>query len=179
MKYLKPDLFVRANSPDFDEALKASDEWELALTSYKRQLKSIHPKLLESARDFIDKINPHDCEVLGLTTPQLPAVAPDSPFALLFVRQAGGMVVLTYRLMQPPRVERCDLPESLRSGRPDWLYDEFDLVGPGGFSHEIFVSDGCLIKVVFSEMKVSRFDLDFPRPEMASEDGRSADLVAI
>jgi hypothetical protein len=41
----------------------------------------------------------------------------------------------------------------LSRGRPTWLYDEVDLVGPGVFSHSIFLSTGLVVTIKFCEFR--------------------------
>ncbi len=97
MKYFRPELFERTNSPDLEAALVASDEWEAAAKAYRRRLKALRKKLPESVNTFVESIGLHDCEVFGLNIQQTDArvFGFDSRTATLFVRRPDGVAVLS------------------------------------------------------------------------------------
>ncbi len=66
MKYFRPDLFVRSNSRDIDEAMTASDEWESSAKAYRKHLKRISGRLPGKAARFVEEVYLHDAEFLGL-----------------------------------------------------------------------------------------------------------------
>jgi hypothetical protein len=156
MTYFTPELFQRTNSPDMDESLAASDLWEQNLLRYQRRLNKIRSQLPGPVLEFLDGPSLHDAEVLDFVQSSIPVLSGEHSVAWLFVRLSQSFMVLEYRLSQPPVVERRVLPASLCSTQATWLYDEVEIVQPETYSHEIFISTGTLIKLVFTQFKLAR-----------------------
>ena len=168
MRYFTPELFRRLNSPDPEEVDAAAEEWERAVARYDRKLKRIRKDLPESVRHFLDDFYMHDADLFGPARPSTPALAPHFHVAWLFARLPGSplvpenLVVLEYRLIEEPAIERSDLPDALCSAQPTWLYDEFDRLDRAVFSHEIFASNGDLIRLKFVEFRCAKAEVASP-----------------
>jgi hypothetical protein len=165
MKYFTPDLFRRTNSPDMDESVAASDVWEQNLLQYQRRLKTIRAQLPNAVLEFLDGPSLHDADVLDFVQSSVPVRAGEYPVVWLFVRQSQRFMMLEYSLMQPPVVERRVLPASLRCEPATWLYDEIDVVQPDAYSHEIFISTGNVIKLVFTQFKLTKGEVILDQSE--------------
>ena len=53
-----------------------------------------------------------------------------------------NLVFLYYRVPDGPRVEVPVVSDVFNRVQPHWIWDEFDLIEPGLFSHSILISDG-------------------------------------
>jgi hypothetical protein len=153
MKYLKPELLVRSNSPDLDEAVKAGDEWDAALERYRRHLRAVKKRLPGKAVSFVDELYLHDSEFIGVTLdrpdPRFLILGKD-PHSRVFVRTDEALVVIDYQLAVEFEVQCGLLPAHLTSERPLWLYDEFDFDKARRLaSHELFLSNGSVIRFLF------------------------------
>lgn len=162
MKYFTPELFTLSNSRNLEEALASSDEWEKARDSYRRRLRSLRPKLPEGVNRFLDAADLHDAEYLGETHYSLSCSVARSianpTFAHVFVRRHELVTVLNYLHTSDPTVKHDQLPMRLRTTPTTWLYDEFDVVGESTYSHEVLLSDGRLIKLLFSHFQFSSLE---------------------
>src|SRR5262249_46625883 len=69
----------------------------------------------------------------------------------LYAEHLGTLMFLRYSVTQEPTVEIPHPAKAFHEVQPIWLYDEIDLVQPGVFSHEILLSNGRVIRLVFQE----------------------------
>ncbi len=153
MRFFTPDLLQQFNSPDPKRAADANEAWERAIVEYRRKLKRIRARLPEPVRGYLDEYCLHDAEVLGLVRSSAPVLTCSFKVVWLFIRQGDRFSVLKYHLTKDPVVEYPVFPESMCSEQARWLYDELDVLDREGFSHEILLSNGFLIRIVFSEFE--------------------------
>jgi hypothetical protein len=153
MRFFRPDLYVRSNSQDFDDSLKAGDEWEASVKEYRRRLKSIRRLLPDKVIEFLDNIFLHDY-MITMWVVWEPGF--DGPWGgeracSVWLKGSDGPCTVHYGLVRPPRFEPGALPPGLVSTQPCWLYDEFDVEPPGVFTHEILCSDGTVTTLHFKD----------------------------
>jgi hypothetical protein len=162
MKYYTPELLVRFRSDDDDIADQANEEWEHAIARYNRHFQRIRSRLPESLRTFHREQSLHDADVFG------PAWLPPTPLqferrgVVLIAQQINTLLpetqntlaILEYSVTSDPVIEKPVSHESFhQTAVPEWLYDEIDVIESGLFSHEILLSDGRVIKLVFREFR--------------------------
>lgn len=140
MKFFTPELYVRFNSAVTSIANRADADWERALSAYRKQLRSIRPKLSGSVAKLANDVCLHDAEYLGFSKMTMPAMTGD--VAMIAVRKDGVVSFLVYVLDGEPLVTRPLDDEVFDVSPPHWLYDEFDIASPGIYRHEILLSDG-------------------------------------
>jgi hypothetical protein len=178
MRFFSPELYVRFNSSDADEADRANEEWETALHEYRRHLEGLHDQLPSQVRRLAE-LCLHDAELLAFNQviepvgafpvePLWPASA-WSAVGILCLKQDAEALSLIYFLWD--RVTEHPPPSdwTFSRERKHWLYDEVD-VAPGGrrmFWHRVLFSDGSVIEIPFVAVFMCRFPLELP------EDGRS------
>jgi hypothetical protein len=155
MKFLSPELLVRINEAESEEAEALYEQWEAigqAERAYYAEIKDrIPPKLAE----FIDSLCLHDADWMGLN------VAPSHDgsqldVAAINVRQQDNIITLVYDLLEEPQWSG-PTPES-RIWSEDqviWLYDEIGLVNDTTFMHEILLSNGKVLRLVFFQFNFS------------------------
>jgi hypothetical protein len=158
LKFYSPELYVEAQSQDDDVLDRHEAEMERLGRRYKRYYRRIKAKLPLRLRQFHDEQCLHDADVFAPAL--LPMSAPwDGQQAIivaqqintLFAEYINTLAILQYTITSPPVVEvALDLPLCKRV-QPIWLYDEVDVVEPGVFSHEILISDGRVVKLLFSD----------------------------
>lgn len=160
MRFFTPELYVRFNSSDEEEADRANEAWEKALVDYRKHLDSIQDRVPSQVRKLAD-LCLHDAELLACEQPVEPLpsfqVEPfGHPFwfamAILSLRQDGQIVSLIYMLWD--RIREYPPPENwpFSKLRTHWLYDEVDLTTTqrgGQFLHRILLSDGRVLEVPF------------------------------
>jgi hypothetical protein len=157
MKYFTPELYVRYNSPDEAVVAEAEEEWDRAGERYTGHLEAIRPDLPATVLAFCDEHCLHDADVFAPAL--LPrATAQGSPQEVCIVTQnvstlvpeyLNTLILLHYTVTEEPTIDVPLESDVFGQVQPHWLYDEFDLVAPGVFSHEILISTGRVIKLRF------------------------------
>ncbi len=149
MKYFTPELYVRFNSRDPDEADRADKEWDAAQDRYEKHLKRIRRRLPEKVRVLSNKLCLHDAEYQGFANSPLAPL----PWQLAIVRvqQADKVYFLLYVLTEDPEIKRPVVSKVFSKEQPRWLYDEVDLEESGDFCHEILISNGLVLRLVFQQ----------------------------
>lgn len=163
MKYFRPELFIRGNSHDLDEAEVASLEWEAASRAYARRLKRIGTHLPANSLRFLDEVQLHDAVLIGLSldTTDERFLSLGGSSARLFLKTRDAVVIIAYRLTAKPEIVHDTLPPRFVSKEQQLcLYDEFEFDAEKGCTtHEFFLSDGTLIKLSFHEFEYATVPL--------------------
>lgn len=177
MKFYTPELYVRGNSRDDAVVDQSDEECERLEKKYKRYYKKIEPRLLPVLRRFHEEQCLHDADVF--TPAQLPLNAPwSSPEVVIFAQQVNTLyadyintlAILHYKITAAPLIETPVDSPVFHKGRPHWIYDEIDIVEPGVFSHEILLSDGRVIKLLFRDFTYHIAPLCLPGKPVAVEE---------
>jgi hypothetical protein len=162
MKFFTPELYLRFNSPDDEEADRADAEWEAALQSYKQHLDHLRAHMPPRVQQLADRLCLHDAELVHfeeVSTEAVPfwrnfAAFPHHFLALLSLRIEGAYTVLVYALWQG--VRRYPPPEGwpFSAEKVHVLYDEVDEdeQGHGTFWHRILWSDGSIFEIPFFDI---------------------------
>lgn len=150
MKFLTPELFVRMNEAADAEAERLDAEWEAAGKAGRSHDAAIRDRIPPKLAAFIDAICLHDAEWLGLN------VSPSrngghAPIAVINVRQGGDVVSMAYDLYEEPQWSGPEHQSRIWTDDEQLicLYDEIDLLDDARFSHEILLSNGKVVKLVF------------------------------
>jgi hypothetical protein len=164
---------VRFNASDDEEADRANEAWEAALTEYRRHLDAIRDRTPSQIRKLAE-LCLHDGELLACeqaVEPQFPF--PFEPFAMppywsamgiVGVKQGGEIASLIYllwdRLREYPAPERWPFSKA----RTHWHYDEVDLAPDrrGSFLHRVLLSDGRVLEIRFVSVFVQNLSLSPP-----------------
>jgi hypothetical protein len=159
MRFFTPELYVRFNSSNEDEADQANEAWESALVGYRKHLEEIRGQMPPQVRKLTE-LCLHDAEFIGLdqaVDPQLPpphepAAQPNwTATALVSVSQDGKMISLIYLLWDHIREHSSSQSWPFSKARPHWLYDEVDIAPgrQGMFLHRVMLSDGRILEIPF------------------------------
>ncbi|HVA51824.1 MAG TPA: hypothetical protein VNH11_36115 [Pirellulales bacterium] len=155
MKYTSPELLVRINGAEGEEAEALYDQWdanERAARAYYAEIKArLPPKLVQ----FAETLCLHDAEWMGLN------VSPSHDgnrldVAAINVRQQHNIITLVYDLLEEPRWSGPEPASRIWSEEQViWLYDEIGLLNDTTFTHEILLSNGKVLRLVFFQFNFS------------------------
>lgn len=157
MKYFTPERLLALGQLDDERAfLAAHEEWERALTDHKAHWQGIRGRLPTALRRLREAVPLHDARVLDVVEAKGGRVT----ITLQPQGSAGHRIVLTYAVVEPPRIDREALPDALRSEPLTWLYDEVDVEPTGGpepvFAHTLLLSNGWEMLLRFRTVTVTR-----------------------
>ncbi len=161
MKYFTPELFVQGNSDDPDDVDFVEAAWENAIERYTQRFEAIKPQLPENLRRFEAEQCLHDADVLSPAW-NPPGSANGSCGEVIFVAQQvntlypefqNTLAILKYAAVAEPTVAIPVVSEVFKDVQPNWLYDEIDVVEPGVFSHEVLLSNGQVVKILFRDFE--------------------------
>jgi hypothetical protein len=170
MRFFTPELYVRFNSADEDEANQANEAWEAAVFAYRKHLDDIRERLPSQVRKLAD-LCLHDAEFLGCHESIDPLFPPDHersnqhpPWlatALISIQRDGNMVSLIYVLWDRVRESQLAQDWPFSKARTHWLYDEIDLASHHSdrFLHRILLSDSRILEIPFTSANVHSLPL--------------------
>jgi hypothetical protein len=156
MKFFTPELFVQGNSSDDDLVDQVEAAWEEALERYDQHYRTFEAQLPVGMQRFCKEQCLHDADVFA------PAVMPGPGNEVVIIAQQvntllpetlNTLAILRYTVTQEPTVEIPVVSNVFNDTQPIWLYDEVDVVGPGVFSHEILISNGRVVRVLFRDFR--------------------------
>jgi hypothetical protein len=156
MKYFLPELYVRFQSRNDDEADAADEAWDAQCDAYQERQKEIRGRLPRGVRTFQETVNLHDAVWHMWSN-----VHQDDDTAQLVIRQYDNgpwnnyIAILRYKLIRGDGGYDGTCHKGIASGAMNvfWLYDEFDEVGDGLFSHSILCSDGREHRFLFTDFE--------------------------
>lgn len=176
MKYFTPELFLRLQDTSKEKSfLAASECWERGIQSYRAHLQSLMGHLPRSVRRLIKEFQLHDADVLAMDRSSRTL-----SITLNLCPPKSYFLLLTYSLVDEPRINRSALPPRFCSHRPKWLYDELDIEKRSSrsrrptFAHGALLSNGWEIKVRFSKLLISLREAVFPHPASTGSFPQSA-----
>lgn len=171
MKFFTPELFIRFNSPDEEQANRADEEWEAAVQSYRNHLADLRGQMPSQVKKLAE-LCLHDAEILACeqTTEPFFQFFPLfrfeplpywSGFVMLSVRQGDEIVSLFYVLWDQLHEHRLTESWPFSKLNAHWLYDELDIAPdyPGMFLHRILLSDGTIMEIPFVSVLIHGFTL--------------------
>jgi hypothetical protein len=169
MKFFTPELFVRFNSADDEEADCANEEWEAAILAYRKHLDGLRDLMPSQVKRLAD-LCLHDAEVLAREQRIEPffLLTPFEPFpfwsglVILSIRQNNEIISLIYSLWDRLREYMPNENWPFSKLRTHWLYDEVD-VSPnhrGMFLHRVLLSDGTIMEIPFLSALIHSFPLE-------------------
>ncbi len=166
MRYFTPELFVRLQDLS-DRA--APKEWDRAAESYLAALTETMSRLPPAVQKLAGHTILHDAEVLCVSQ------AKDNLSITLQPELADGhLIVLSYTLVEAPKINLAAFSDKYRTEYVAWLYDEIGLEKPGThqpsgrrrttqgngevsvYRHDILLSNGCELSLRFRQLKVTR-----------------------
>ncbi len=163
MNYFTPELYLRFNSPDEDEAGRADADWDGAEAAYRDRLAAIRPRMPSTVL-ALSELCLHDTLVASRVELSQPA-GEGRPLwtavAIISVTAGEEVVSLIYSLSD--HVTTREAPAGWRFSREQeqWLYDEVDVGGDarGPFVHRILLSSGVTLEIPFVSVIVHRFQV--------------------
>ncbi len=178
MRFFTPDLYVRFNSPDDDEADRANAEWEKAIEEYEHHLATFKDRLPTPVRKLAE-LSLHDAEVLTRVEEiqaggqqmffDLPVPFPFpvwTAIAIVTVKDEEKIRSLIYCLWDRIRTHTFEDGWSFSKEREHWLYDELDVISTtrvpiihGAFIHRILLSTGVVLEIPFTSVIIHEFSL--------------------
>jgi len=161
MRFFTPELYVRFNSPDEEEADRANEEWETALVGYRKHLDQIWGQIPDDGKQLAD-LCLHDAELLGPKQAVEPLFRP--AIVILPLIQEDHLVTLIYMLSEPVREHPAAQDWPFSRLRTHWLYDEIDVDGEqrGMFVHRVLLSDGRVLEIPFVSAMIRSVALSPP-----------------
>jgi hypothetical protein len=175
MRFFTPELYVRFNSADEEEADRANEAWETAIQDYERHLDGLRDRMPSQIKKLTE-LCLHDSELLALNEEMEPLMPfPFEPFlferfgpipfwsalAVTSLKQDDKILTLFYVLWD--RIREHSRPQDWPfSGlRKHWLYDEVDVATDSrrGFLHRVLFSDGSVIEIPFVSVITHGFSL--------------------
>jgi hypothetical protein len=176
MKFFKPSLYLRYNSPIDAVADRADHDWERTIRAYQKHLERFSKGMNERVRNLAERLCLHDAELLSFQEEDVSTRPSNKPsfypgVATLSLKSEGKIVSLIYLLGD--EVEESPPPKvwPFSNSRTHWLYDEIDLVDPGKhrlYQHRILLSDGRVISIAFYDVVVHLFSEQDPEPAIIS-----------
>jgi hypothetical protein len=168
MKFFKPELFIKFNSADDDEADRADEDWEAAIRAYREHLDRLRDQLPSQVKKLAS-LCLHDAELLACEQPVEPFFPLSSfepfpfwyGFAILSIRKGDEIVSLIYALWDRVSEHPSGEEWTFSKQRTHWLYDEVD-VAPGRhgmFLHRVLLSDGTIMEIPFLSVLIHSFPL--------------------
>lgn len=158
MKYFLPELYVQLNSADEVLADAAEEALDRASEQYNQRWAEIGPLLPPSVVRFYEEQNLHDADVFAparFAGPSFPlggdVVIVAQQINTLYADFINTLAFLSYTAPEEPRVELPVRSPVFKVVQPIWLYDEFDAIAPGLFTHSIFISDGRIVTIRFRD----------------------------
>jgi hypothetical protein len=169
MKFFIPELFIRFNSSDDEEADRADEEWEATIRAYREHLDGLRHQMPSQVKKLAG-LCLHDAELLACEQPIEPffPLSPFEPFpfwsgfAILSIRQGNQIISLIYVLWDRVRKYVSSEGWPFSKLRTNWLYDEVD-VSPthrGMFLHRVLLSDGVIMEIPFLSALIHSFPLE-------------------
>lgn len=152
MKYFTPELYARFNSEDPTTEAAAEEQWEQAITDYRRRLQEIASKLPAEAREFAQTVSLHDADYLGHAS--FRSSPTNASITQLLVQRNDDYVLLMYTSGREPSVSPAPADWKFSPEEVHWLYDEVDLDAVG-CSHEILLSNGRTLTIPFEHFHVA------------------------
>lgn len=180
MRFFTPELYVRFNSADEDEADEADEAWENAIGDYRQYLDQIRDQMPSQVRMLSD-LNLHDVELLAIEQVALPAASFSaeasrqlhfwSALAIVSVKQDSKVVSLIYGLWDRLREHPACYPWPFSKSQTHWLYDEVDIAAqqPGKFLHRVLLSDGRVLEIPFLSVVMHNASLSPQSPTVISQ----------
>ena len=166
MRYFTPELFVRLQ--DLTDR-NAPQEWDSAAERYTAALQETLPRLPLAVRKLARHPLLHDAEVLCISQ------ARDNLSITLQPELSDGrLIVLSYTLVEDPRINRAAIPAPYQTEYVAWLHDEFGLGEPAPrqpsgrrrnaqgngavpvYRHDILLSNGCELSLGFRRFRITR-----------------------
>jgi hypothetical protein len=169
MKFFTPELIIKFNSSDDEEADRANEEWEAAIRAYREHLDGIRDQMPSQVKKLAG-LCLHDAELLACeerTEPFFPG-SQFEPFpfwfgsAILSIRQGNKIISLIYVLRDRVRTYASSEEWPFSKLRTHWLYDEVD-VSPNRrevFLHRVLLSDGVIMEIPFLSALIHSFPLE-------------------
>ncbi|MCE9554403.1 MAG: hypothetical protein K8T91_13630 [Planctomycetes bacterium] len=150
MKYFTPELYREYSTAPANQAQVVEEKWTQAESNYEQSLSKIRAKLPATVRTLADKLCLHDAQIINLHA--------SHEACAIWVRLENVFIVLQYHLLQDIVVT---LPADMKvSPAPwvRWLYDEIDMPKSGQFTHDILLSDGREMRIVFDSAELAVFE---------------------
>lgn len=173
MRFFTPELYARFNAPDEDEADRANEDWEAALSQYRQHLIDIRERLPSPVRKLAE-LSLHDAELLACEQ----AVGPFFPVsfemlgahpfwsavAVVSVKHDARIASLIYFLWDRIREYPAADGWPFSKAHTHWLYDEIDLAPDrrSAFLHRILLSDGRVLEIPFASAMIHSVPLSPP-----------------
>jgi hypothetical protein len=159
MRYFLPELHVQLNSPDDEVADAAEEAIDRASEEYNRRWAEIKPLMPPTVVRFYEEQFLHDADVFAPARLSATGPSPAGGEVIIVAQQINTLnapthdtlIFLHYAVTAEPRIEIPVRSRVFDPVQPIWLFDEFDMVEPGVFTHSILVSDGRVIVIPFRD----------------------------
>jgi hypothetical protein len=180
MKYFTPELFIRLQDLRDEAAIR---EWERVTQEYTSSLADVLPQLPAPLRQITKQTPLHDADVLSMT--QLK----DTLAITVQPELSADVLILSYRLVESPVLNRAALPPACRSEPVSWLYDELGverIPGPPSWrtrddrargdgrvtvaTHNILLGNGWEVGLKFRRFRLIRPETYIPSSGPAAAD---------
>lgn len=157
MRFFTPELYIRFNSPDDAVANQADEDWESALKAYSHHMSKLRRWMPHEVKKLA-KLNLHDAEVVAFRT----FGHAESPFpnhrVEVSLKLNNQLVELEYFLSDDLQIRDFGDASPFSKQCPLWLYEEIDVDADaqGMFVHRILLSDGRVITIPFTWVRIHR-----------------------
>ena len=151
MKYFTPNLHARFCSLQ-EEGAAAHAEWEHVLTRYEKRIRKIRSELPSGLQKLCGELHLHDADLVCMLRH-----ADSCILVLRLEPPSTDVVLLDYALVRDPLIETDVLPGEVRSSRPQFMYDEVDMLRRNGrkeFTHSILFSNGLHVQLRCRDLRV-------------------------
>ena len=156
MRFFTPELYLRFNSADEQEADEANEAWEEAVASYQKHLERLREQMPEEVKKLADSCF-HDFILLAydprrtvLDKAKQGSLPSGDTLVILSIEQESRVVSLYYVLGDHIRAASVPAKWPFSTDHVHWLYDEIDVEPQAaGFVHRILFSDGRTLEIPF------------------------------
>ena len=130
------------------EIREAEDnKWIKAVHAYKTRVKSIENRLLKSVYKYYTTNTFHDCTLVSLQTDEQLKRTYPLILQIEIQKEDNSRIILTYSNVQ--KLQICYGSETLYRGFGSFVYDELLDRDEESLSHEIMLSTGSSIYIIF------------------------------